>query len=1337
VSAENTDAGSAADALLLDELTALPNRRWIVGTLPGYFRQLRAAGASLSLVLLDIDGLAKVNARVGREEGDELLKTVAGKIAANCGSDAVAARYAGDEFLVLLPDTEEFFARIAAEELVSAVSGSVKVPGEEAAVSLSAGVASCPRDAGRLAGLFSAAKDALYLAKRRGRGTVVTAEDVEEAKPQELDPFSRFPCPRLVGRGSQPDSVIRACEAAAPGQGRLALVTGPGGVGKTRFLGEVAATLAESGRTVLQTACRGGEDLRAFSAAADLIENHVLAGSRTAEGVMRAMQPVGSAQVGRLVPSLASVAAEAPAPADEAAGRALTFKALLKILEGISHERILVLVIDDIDWADLASLELISAAARSPEVALTLVASHSGTQHPVSGDVPFDRWVGSAELARSALRVKLEPLGAPDVSAMIDAVLPGRAADAAADALVARLSGGLPLAVEELVKGCLASGEIERSGLFAATEGFTAKPGLDAVIDARAAALEATELAVAFVTGSAGGWADLSALEELTGRREGEVLEAVEHLMRQGLMRPTGGAGRVAFGFWSPVVSARCRVLAPVEVITDVQRMLKDDISSRVTFRVAPHLAYRLAVAGIPEQAEAIRSKLRARQRGLAEAAAPEAEEPRPHERPGSSTKELSEAAKAMMKPLMDVFVGAVREARNASARDTATLRVVSELISAFEEVLDEVGVLTLSSRQNAMRANGVLLGVRPYGDAPALVGGIMRRKGIDVISIDSSVKIDELIRLIHVLSQDVPPVATTDEYEGFLDRESIFHISIEPARLMPRNTEVPYLPEPPEAQTAATTGPPAIIFDGTEGGRKEVPTAADLEQKSDPFAIADGASTRSFPRGRLASYEAPTIMTERVDKEEAPARPEPPERPAPAPAPEKPERRRRRAIFETNVSLLPAGLATEPPTGAHEVAGAAPSAVDLSEVPEGDGPLELTPGLEKNIPDLLRQLAAANDLSHAAVIVKRLLMGFPLGDEAGRLRLANFLLRGIELFLRILDPELEKALERTLAKELAVEANAGTAEMLAECSRECIVRFVRRGSFHAAGHLARALRDAKAASARAVLAGLARTDVFDSLIADIESGDATRIQNAAVVLASMGIHSFKPLLEVIRLSDDYRVRAAAAFIVKETSAEGGPPGQLVSSMGPAAPPDERVRVISVADKLGLDVAEVVFEAMLDPEDEVRAAGLKLARRLDADAALAAASRLAEAGTPEALTGSFEMIGELEIVRGLEIIAEHLPESISPEAMAKGARALGRLARSAGVAQPKSVTLLQAVLAKCIAIATPEMTAAALEAVRALGEHDAPEASVILEAAAAFPDEAVASAAKRLREARN
>ena len=150
-----------------DALTGLGNLRNLQTELAQMLETQKRYGHPFGVLLMDIDGLKRVNDSQGHQAGDRLIMQVAMALQRSIRSVDVAARLGGDEFCVLAPEQESAGAVQLGERLASAVVEEVSI-GADPPVGLSIGVVSCPEHGDDAEALIDAADRAMYKAKSAG-----------------------------------------------------------------------------------------------------------------------------------------------------------------------------------------------------------------------------------------------------------------------------------------------------------------------------------------------------------------------------------------------------------------------------------------------------------------------------------------------------------------------------------------------------------------------------------------------------------------------------------------------------------------------------------------------------------------------------------------------------------------------------------------------------------------------------------------------------------------------------------------------------------------------------------------------------------------------------------------------------------------------------------------------------------------------------------------------------------------------------------------------------------------------------------------------------------------
>jgi diguanylate cyclase (GGDEF)-like protein/PAS domain S-box-containing protein len=167
----------ASRLAITDPLTGLYNYRFTQDVLRKRLSEVRRRKRPLAVIMADIDGLQTINERYGREAGDKILRQFGAVLAACVRVSDIVARYGGDEFLIVLPETRLTDAVMLAERTLTRIAettweGIEAGGGEDVTVTASFGVAAYPEAGTQLNALLKAADAELFAAKQSGRNTV-------------------------------------------------------------------------------------------------------------------------------------------------------------------------------------------------------------------------------------------------------------------------------------------------------------------------------------------------------------------------------------------------------------------------------------------------------------------------------------------------------------------------------------------------------------------------------------------------------------------------------------------------------------------------------------------------------------------------------------------------------------------------------------------------------------------------------------------------------------------------------------------------------------------------------------------------------------------------------------------------------------------------------------------------------------------------------------------------------------------------------------------------------------------------------------------------------------
>jgi diguanylate cyclase (GGDEF)-like protein len=168
----------------VDSLTGLFNRTFFFAAIEREIARSARSGRGFCLLMMDLDELKSINDRLGHFHGDRVLRGVGAVISQGVRQIDTAARYGGDEFVVLLPETDPTGAFVLAEKIRFGVNNMpVEMPGEGSRPSLSIGVVAYPDDGRTPDELIISADGAMYASKRAGKDRVTGAPVAPAGRP--------------------------------------------------------------------------------------------------------------------------------------------------------------------------------------------------------------------------------------------------------------------------------------------------------------------------------------------------------------------------------------------------------------------------------------------------------------------------------------------------------------------------------------------------------------------------------------------------------------------------------------------------------------------------------------------------------------------------------------------------------------------------------------------------------------------------------------------------------------------------------------------------------------------------------------------------------------------------------------------------------------------------------------------------------------------------------------------------------------------------------------------------------------------------------------------------
>jgi ATP/maltotriose-dependent transcriptional regulator MalT len=259
--------------------------------------------------------------------------------------------------------------------------------------------------------------------------------------------------PVFVGRGAELSWLVAALESAVASDPAVVLVGGEAGVGKTRLVEEAATRARRARARVLTGSCIevGGEGLP-LSPVVDALRS--LMRELASEELDEILGPART-ELARLLPALDPHSAITPVPAG-AEGNARVLELVFGVIQRLASERPLMLVFEDLHWADRSTLDLVALLVRALRDAPVLLVITFRSDELLRGH-PLRPLVSGWERVRSVRRIELQRFTRDEVASQLEAILDARPTRATLDLLYERSEGNAFL-IEEILAALQAGG---------------------------------------------------------------------------------------------------------------------------------------------------------------------------------------------------------------------------------------------------------------------------------------------------------------------------------------------------------------------------------------------------------------------------------------------------------------------------------------------------------------------------------------------------------------------------------------------------------------------------------------------------------------------------------------------------------------------------------------------------------------------------------------------------------------------------------------------------------------------------------------------------------------
>jgi len=783
-----------------DDLTGLYNRRFLQKYLTSQVDWAATQGPPVSFILLDIDEFHRVNDLYGHAEADFVLQAFAERLKKTFRADDVVARDSGDSFFVVLPGLAKEAAAALAGQLVEGMRDNpLRTRRDRFPVELtaSAGVVSFPEDGQDADAVRDAADKVLFHAKRSGRNRVSVGGSIDERLAAERDVFAGLPCRTFCGRQQEFRAAVGALEELRAGRPSLLFVQGPAGIGKSRFLREIAEVATARQILYLHAICNESQRQSLGHSLIYLVDQYYRLNPEAHQELHDSLFPAQRRVARELIASLSSWRQEdvEVSPRDR---KPLLLGMLETAVLAMTRRSPLLILLDNAKHCDRGTLDVLQRVIRDRRAPVAVffalkgdVRSLDPRQEPGLHDLVEDlRRSGGMEA------LTLVPLGRDEVTQMVHAILPNSNAERDFEELLFSKSGGNPLYVEEAIRSLILRDRIKREGDRYAVpklEPDELPASLDAVIEQVLSTLspEAGEIVTnASIIGSR---FDLQVLQEVTGKREGETLDAVDQVESTKLIEhlERGTADDYAFR------SSTARDVRYVTTAEEAKKLMHRRVATiarsgaiHTPQRAQGERVYHMQAAGLPPPTGEEGGEGEPPSRGAAPPAAPPAVVGRPPRVPEGTAALQAESQKRAF-DFMRALAALLRIGRLYPQWSQTSAQFNRQLHEATLGMLEEAKTVTF-----AADAKGLLLNRHtPEGtralDVQVDFAALLNDRLVASMTLQSGIEPRELDALVGALSAPMNRARTaSDHWDQFLDGESMRHVDILQRRYVAREGE-------------------------------------------------------------------------------------------------------------------------------------------------------------------------------------------------------------------------------------------------------------------------------------------------------------------------------------------------------------------------------------------------------------------------------------------------------------------------------------------------------------------------------------------------------------------
>jgi diguanylate cyclase (GGDEF)-like protein len=523
--------------MVLDDLTKLYNRRELFTRLRQEIARSKRSHIPFSILLIDIDHFKTVNDNYGHLRGDRILTEVADIIRGNCREMDIPCRYGGDEFVVLLPETDRWAAEKAAERLLICFCDRTFLGNEEQPdlhLTVSIGTSTYESNVETPEILIERADRALYTAKKGGRNQICKDIDTREVSKEPRLNFAGF-----VDRDEELDVLKRMFDAMTKKQGQSIIVNGEAGIGKTRLVLELEK-YAKMHKALFLTAKPFEFGVTPpYHIFFQVIKTYAQSSDKVRAQGFAALPSVYKAELVKFIPELRV----AISPSQQASRispeyeKMRLFDAVYQALEIMTHESAVFIFFDDMQWSREADLELLGYLMRNIAHLRVCICCAYRTEE-IDERHPLQQFLRAMSRERRFESILLRGLSEKDTLLLINTII-GFAVPVHISKMIYDETNGNPFYIEEIIKSLVNDRSLFWNGsrwAFHDIDKITLPTSVGDLLQRRLNDVDQEQKDILAVASAIGNQFSLGLLQYVTESNEGYLLDVLDACMKRGLI---------------------------------------------------------------------------------------------------------------------------------------------------------------------------------------------------------------------------------------------------------------------------------------------------------------------------------------------------------------------------------------------------------------------------------------------------------------------------------------------------------------------------------------------------------------------------------------------------------------------------------------------------------------------------------------------------------------------------------------------------------------------------------------------------------------------------------